>query len=86
MKLTEQEWEECLEAVQVRVSNPIRQITLLVDLYRAVVDGTFPAGPENDRRQDRLESVCGSMGASFQNVAAVARTQAVIEQKKRSPL
>jgi len=83
MKLTEHEWEERLKAVQSEGKNPIRQITLLVDLYRAVVDGTFRAGPENDRRQNRLEGACRAMGASFQNVAAVARNQAVMEQKKR---
>lgn len=85
MKLTEHEWEERLKAVRVEVKNPIRQITILVDLYRAVVNGTFPAGPENDRRQDRLEEACRAMGASFQNVAAVARQQAHREQKEERP-
>jgi hypothetical protein len=80
MKLTEQEWEERL-AEAPTLKDPMAQISALVALYRAVVDGTFPAGPRNDSRQGRLGDACRRMGASFENVAAVARQQMAKEHE-----
>jgi len=75
MMMTEAEWEEKL-ALAPEGQDIFTRIWILMHLYWAAQDGSFPNDPEGTEHLERLKVACEAAGTSFDTVQYVAQVYA----------